>query len=43
MRGKRGKDWANDLEFLLVPDDEDPEDIIVLKASEISNLPEPEK
>ncbi len=37
-----GKYWANDLEFLLVPDNEDPEDIIVLKASEISNLPEPE-
>ncbi len=37
-----GKDWANDLEFPLVPDDEDPEDIIALKASEICNLPEPE-
>ncbi len=42
MRERTGKYWANNIEFPLVPEDEDPEDIIALKASEISNLLEPE-
>ncbi len=35
---QQGKDWANDNLVPLLPDEDDVEDIVALKASKISNI-----